>query len=71
MKTIAELQQDIVNITTNIKEEFPALSKYIKKMPAKISGKHKKEVMNNKRLEEYYNSLVELLREHSKTKVFS
>lgn len=68
MKTTAELEQDIVDITTNIDEKFPALSKYIKKKPAKISGTHK-EVLNNKNLEEYYNSLVQLLREHSKTQV--
>lgn len=49
-----------------INQEFPELSKYIKEMPVKVSEMDKEEV-NSKNLEEYHNSLVELLEKYSKT----
>jgi hypothetical protein len=33
MKTKAELEKNIANITTKIHQEFPELSKYITEMP--------------------------------------
>jgi hypothetical protein len=66
MKTITELEQNILNITTSIDKEFPELSKYIKEMPVKVSEKEN-DVINIKNLKEYYNSLVELVKEYSKT----
>ena len=66
MKTKAELEQDIINITTKINTEYPELSKYIREMPVNISENDKGAInMNN--MEEYYNSLVELYTEYSKT----
>ena len=67
MKTSAELEQDILSITMKIDKEFPALSKYIKEMPITVSENPKD--VNIKSLKEYYNSLVELLGEYSKTHV--
>jgi hypothetical protein len=66
MKTETELEKDILNITSKIQMEYPELSKYIKEIPVNISKKDKDDI-NNGNMEEYYNSLVELLAEYSKT----
>jgi hypothetical protein len=66
MKTTAELEQDILNITMHIEKEFPELSKYIAEMSFKSSEKNKS-VINIENLEEYYNSLEELVGAYSKT----
>jgi len=68
MKTIAELEQDIIHITSKIHTEFPELSKYISEMPEKYSGKETNQV-NVKTLKDYYNSLEELIVEYMKTHV--
>ncbi len=68
MKTKAEFEQDIVNITVKIQEEFPELSKYIAEMPDDISGIGNKQMTTNS-FKEYYNSLALLLSEYSKTHV--
>jgi hypothetical protein len=68
MKTKAKWEQDILNITINMDKEFPELSKYLNEMPLKVSNKDK-DVINIKNLEEYYNSLMEMLEEYSKTHV--
>lgn len=60
MKTEKELEKDIMNITMEINNEFPELSKYITEMPSKVPRKGNVEI-NNKSLSEYYNSLKELL----------
>lgn len=46
--------------------EYPELSKYIKEMPVNIS-ENDTDAINMKNMKEYYNSLVELLTEYSKT----
>jgi hypothetical protein len=66
MKTKTEWDQDILNITMKIQQEYPELYKYIQEMPVKISTENKADV-NIKNLEEYHNSLVELLAEYAKT----
>jgi hypothetical protein len=66
MKTKAELEQDIMNITLKINQEFPELSKYLKEMPISVPGNPNDEI-NNESLKEYYNSLAEILGEYSKT----
>ena len=66
MKTAAELEKDIVNITMKMQKEFPELSKYIKEMPSDFSGKGDDEI-NIKSLKEYHNSLVEMFEKYSKT----
>ena len=68
MKTKAELEQDIINITMKIHMEFPELSKYIAEMPIKISGIDTSEIYSIN-LKQYYNSLEELLVEYEKTHV--
>ena len=67
MKTSAELEQDILNITMDIDKKFPELSKYIKEMPITISENPTD--VNDRNLEGYDNSLVEPLAEYAKTHV--
>jgi hypothetical protein len=64
MKTKIELQQNIINITATIHQEFPELSKYIVEMPVKSS---KADGINIKDLESYYQSLKELVIKYAKT----
>ncbi len=66
MRTIAELEKHILDITMDITKNFPELSKYITEMPVKISDKDS-DVINLKNLKEYYNSLLELVQTYSKT----
>ena len=66
MKTATEWNQAIIDITMEIQKKFPELSKYIKEMPVKISGKDK-EGIDSKSLMEYYNSLVKMVKEYSKS----
>ncbi len=66
MRTISELEKDIVNITSEINKEFPELSKYIEEMPIQ-SLENNTDAINTENLGEYYNSLVEMLEEYSKT----
>ncbi|SOE21339.1 hypothetical protein SAMN06298216_1810 [Spirosomataceae bacterium TFI 002] len=66
MKTEKEWDQEIIKITMKIHEEYPELSKYIKEMPQKEFS-DKKEGVNVSMLEEYYNSLKELVKDYSKT----
>jgi hypothetical protein len=61
MKT--KLEQDIISITAKIHQEFPELSKYISEMPVNNS---EGDEINVKNLEEYYNSLEELVSEYAK-----
>ena len=60
MKTISELDQDILNVIMEINKEFPELSKYIPEMPSQVIHKGNIEI-NERSLKEYYNSLNELL----------
>lgn len=66
MKTKAELEQFILNITMKIHSEFPELSKYISEMPEGDSGTTSSE-NTIKNLKTYYISLVELVSEYAKT----
>jgi hypothetical protein len=66
MKTKTDLEKEIINITMKINMEYPELSKYIKEMPVNIS-ENDTDAINMKNMKEYYNSLVELLTEYSKT----
>ncbi len=66
MKTKTEWEQDILNITTTINQEFPELSKYINEMPLHNSGN---EEMSVKSLEDYFHSLEELVGKYSKTHI--
>jgi hypothetical protein len=64
MRTIATLQQSIIKITTTIKQEYPELSKFIVEMPMNNS---ENEEVNFKSLEDYYNSLKNILNKYAKT----
>lgn len=66
MKTETDLEKEIIVITMKIQSEYPELSKYIKEMPINILESNT-DAINNKHMEEYYNSLVELLAEYAKT----
>jgi hypothetical protein len=64
MKTKIQLEQNIIKITTTIKQEYPELSKFIIEMPENNS---ESEEVTIKSLEEYYNSLEDLLNKYAKT----
>lgn len=64
MRTIETLQQSIIKITTTIKQDYPELSKFIVEMPMNNS---ENEEVNFKSLEDYYNSLKNILNEYAKT----
>ncbi|MFZ1749863.1 MAG: hypothetical protein WAU01_06710 [Saprospiraceae bacterium] len=66
MKTIASLEKDIIQITTRIHRDFPELSKYLNEMPVKIANNYG-EAINIQNLEEYLNTLMDLLSTYSKT----
>lgn len=64
MRTIATLEQSIIKITTTIKQDYPELSKFIVEMPMNNS---ENEEVNFKSLEDYYNSLKNILNKYAKT----
>lgn len=66
MKSETELTQDILDITNKIHQEFPELIKYLKEMPLKFISSEKNGI-SAKRLSDYYNSLVDVVAEYSKT----
>lgn len=63
MKTESELNSDIINVIKDINKSHPELSKYLGEMPVKSSETVDPEV-NLKNLQEYYNSLVQLLKNY-------
>ncbi|WP_339706738.1 hypothetical protein [Algoriphagus aquimarinus] len=68
MKTKAELEKDIINITMKIHREFPELYKYIAEIPENDAGNHSHE-LGTRRFKEYYNSLEEIVSEYAKTHI--
>jgi hypothetical protein len=64
MKTEKEISEDIIKITMIIKEKYPELSKYLLEMEETIPVAAHPEV-SIKILEEYYNSLENLLKKYS------
>lgn len=52
--------EDILKITTTIREEFPELIKFLNEMPDTIPNVENPEI-TRKSLEEYFNSLQNLL----------
>ena len=61
-----DLNNDILNITMKIQDEFPELSKYITEMPVTIPNEEDPEI-NTKNLQDYYNSLDALLKKYTRT----
>ncbi|HXD94461.1 MAG TPA: hypothetical protein VNX01_14740 [Bacteroidia bacterium] len=66
MKTEKELNADIIKITMMIREKYPELSKNIIEMPV-TNSEAISSAISNKSLQDYYNSLVTLLKNHDET----
>jgi hypothetical protein len=66
MKTEIELNADILKITMTIKEKYPELSKHIIEMPV-TNSESIGSAISNKSLQDYYDSLVILLKNHDAT----
>jgi hypothetical protein len=63
-----QLEQNIIKITTTIKQEYPELSKFIIEMPRTMES----EEVTIKSLEEYYNfrrSSNKICKTHSETEI--
>jgi hypothetical protein len=63
MKTIAELNKNIVKTTMTIRNEFPELMPFLNEMPETIPIENSPDI-NQKNLLEYFDSLVDLLRKY-------
>jgi hypothetical protein len=64
MKTLNEINSDILNITMTIEKKYPELSKYLLEMHETIPDEiHPK--IKRKTLQEYYNSLEDLVNKYS------
>jgi phage-related tail protein len=66
MKTESELTQDILEITNKINHQFPELSKYLKEIPLRMDTT-KENGISPKSLSDYYDSLLDVITEYSKT----
>ena len=66
METEKDLEKKVIKITMKIHNEYPELSKYLEEMPDTFS-ENDTVAVNLKNMKEYYNSLVELIAEYSKT----
>ncbi len=64
MKREEELNKKIVKMTMTIRNEFPELMKFIGEMPETIPDKKNPEI-NIKILQDYYDSLEDLLRKYA------
>ena len=64
MKTEAELNEKIVKITMTIRDEFPELLKFLNEMPETIPDDKNPEI-NITNLQDYLNSLENLLRKYA------
>jgi hypothetical protein len=64
MKTVGELNENILKITMTIRNEFPELMKFLNEMSITIPIEKSPEI-NIQILQEYYNSLESLLRKYA------
>jgi hypothetical protein len=64
MTSKLELEEKITQVTSTINKEYPELSKYITEIPFNSSGQDEITIEN---LKDYFNSLVDILNEYSKT----
>ena len=64
MKTEAQLNNDILDFTMKMQQQFPELSKYVTEMPDATPDSNDPEI-NKKRLQEYYDSLKALVNKYS------
>jgi hypothetical protein len=66
METKKDINDKIIAITMKIQTEFPELSKYIAEMPVTIPN-IEDPAINIDSLNEYYNSLKDLLSKYTET----
>ena len=66
MKTEKQLNEDILKITLLINDKHPELSKYVNEFPVTNPNKEHPEI-NIKHLENYYDSLVQILVSYTST----
>ncbi|RXG11659.1 hypothetical protein DSM03_11436 [Leeuwenhoekiella aestuarii] len=66
MKSKAQLEREIIDITLKIHDKFPELSKYIEEIPEQELGIDSDQ-MRVANFKAYYNSLEEILLKYSKT----
>lgn len=64
MKTETEINENILKITMTIRNEFPELMKFLNEMPETIPNEESPEI-NKKILQEYFNSLLDILRKYA------
>ena len=64
MKTESELNDAILKVTMTIHNEFPELMKFLNEMPVTIPEVSNPEI-NTKILQDYYNSLENLLKKYA------
>jgi len=64
MEDKEQLSAKILTLTLCINEKFPELSKYLEEMPISIPDVAHP-VINEKTLQDYYNSLILLLKQYS------
>jgi hypothetical protein len=64
MKTEKEIEDAILKITMKIQNQYPELSKYLAEMPVTVPDIKTPEI-NIKNLQEYYNSLLALLKKYA------
>ena len=67
MKSIKQLNMDIINITMKIHQDYPELSKYIKEVPVKGISMCKDVTADN--LVDYFNSLNTMLKKYADTHI--
>ncbi len=67
MKTIDELNDDILKISLKIQTEYPEISKYLTEMPVTIPNVSSPEI-NVATLSEYYESLKIMLKDYIENK---
>lgn len=64
MRTEAELNNKILSISMVIRDEYPELMKFLNEMPITIPDENKPKI-NTKVLEDYLNSLQEMLKKYA------
>ena len=63
MKTEAQLNNDILKITMNIRENYPELSKFLSEMQVTIPDENSPKI-NIDILQDYFNSLKSIVTEY-------
>jgi hypothetical protein len=67
-KTDIEWTQDIIRITTEIREHYPELVKYVDEMPVSLNQVNAKDKSPNN-MKEYYESLEILIKNYKETHI--